>query len=358
MTVSVVVAPTAFKGTLSPTAAADSMARGVAGAWPRADIVRRPLSDGGTGLLDACRSLEDGHLEELAVTGPLGGPTSARVLRAGETAIVESAEACGIHLVPPGRRDPLVSTTRGVGELLLATREYAGEIVLGLGGSATVDGGTGMARALGWRFSDAAGRLLPEGGGGLVDLHRIEPPAERWNTPVVALCDVENPLIGADGAARIYGPQKGAGPADVERLEAGLARLAVLIEAELGLRLAGRAGAGAAGGLGAGACAFLGAELVSGAEWVIGRAGLGGLLSGVDLVITGEGRFDAQSAMGKVTGRVIEAARSAGVPVLLVCGRVDGPVPLGVHVAEGTGGILEADDLAYRVESACRGLAL
>ncbi len=354
----VLVAPTAFKGTFGPTAVAQALAEAVLSVWPGATVVQRPLSDGGNGLLEACAALEAGVLETYEVAGPLGVPTRARLLRLAGAAVIESAEACGLHLVPAERRDPLRASTAGVGQLLLAAaRGAAGEIVLGLGGSATVDGGTGMARALGWRFFGAAGRPLEEGGGALRELRRIDRAGRALDARVVALCDVDNPLLGPRGAARVYGPQKGASPADVEALERGLGRLAELLESQFALQVAELPGAGAAGGLGAGALAFLGAELVSGAEWMIERAGLREILLRADLVITGEGSFDAQSAMGKVTGRVIEAAHAAGVPVLLVCARVAGPLPAGVEAVDGGGRPLAEDDLVQLARDACRALA-
>ncbi|MEE9134208.1 MAG: glycerate kinase [Gemmatimonadota bacterium] len=357
-TTSVIVAPTAFKGTLGPSAVAGAMAAGVAAVWPAAEVVQRPLSDGGNGLLEAWVAMHGGVLETVEVMGPMGSPTRASFLRAGSTAVVESAEACGLHLIPAGRRDPLRATTRGVGELLrAAVRGGASEIILGLGGSGTVDGGAGMARALGWRLLDAAGRELEPGGGALVHLRSVQPPRDGLESRVVALCDVENPLVGPRGAARIFGPQKGARPDEVALLEEGLCRLAVVQEADLGLALADLPGAGAAGGLGAGARAFLGAELVQGAPWMIERAGIRELMERADLIITGEGRFDAQSAMGKVTGRIVDAARSAGVRVLLVCGRVDGPIPPGVEAVDAGGRALDEQDLARLTEGACRGLA-
>jgi glycerate kinase len=349
------VAPTAFKGTLGPGAVSGAMAAGVAAAWPSAEVVERPLSDGGNGLIEACAGLLGGTLSEHEVSGPLGGPVRARTLRAGGLAVIESAEACGLHLVPPERRAPLRATTRGVGELLaIAIGGGASEVVLGLGGSGTVDGGTGMARALGWRFEDGAGAPLAEGGGSLTGLERVQAPPHPVEVGVKALCDVENPLLGRLGAARVYGPQKGAGPREVELLEAGLARLAAVLETELELAVAELPGAGAAGGLGAGARAFLGAELVSGAEWMIETSGLCDLLAGADLVVTGEGRYDAQSGMGKLTGRVMAAARRAGVPVLLVCGRVDGPLPDGVRAVDSGGRSLDESGITRLTRDACR----
>lgn len=354
----VLVAPTAFKGTLGPAAVAAAMVEGVRRVWPGAHVVERPLSDGGNGLLEACQRLEGGRSHEVRVTGPLGDLVDSALLWRGDEVVIESAQACGLHLVPEGRRNPLVATSRGVGELIAAALEAgAVRVLVGLGGSATVDGGAGMARALGWRFVDAEGRALPEGGGALERLATIEPPAEPLKVKVMALCDVENPLTGPRGAARVYGPQKGAGMAEVERLESGLARLAKVIEARLGIRVAGLPGAGAAGGMGAGVRAFLDGELTPGAAWMMERARLYEELEHADLVVTGEGGFDAQSEMGKLTGRVIEAARAVRVPVLLVCGRVEGRPPEGVRALDGGSRRLDERDLADLVEAGCRGLA-
>lgn len=365
----VIVAPTAFKGTLGTTQVAEAMTEGVRRVWPAADTRRRPLSDGGNGLLEACHALSGGELQRVEVQGPLGAPVQARTLRQGTRAIIETAEACGLHLVRESRRDPTRTTTFGVGELVrdaVEARAGAGagarSLWIGLGGSATVDGGTGMARALGWRFLDEAGRPLPPGGGELVRLAMLERPAVGL-PEVVALCDVENPLLGPPGAARVYGPQKGATPEQVEILEAGLARLAAVVERQLGLTVADQPGAGAAGGLGAGCRAFLGATLRSGAEWMIERAGIEELLKSADLIVTGEGHFDAQSRMGKVTGRVLAAAAGAGVPVLLICGRVEGELAGAGEVeareAADLGdrrGQLGAEEVAELTAAGCRAL--
>jgi len=354
----VIVAPTAFKGTMGPTAVARAMAAGVAAAWPAAQVIRCPLSDGGNGLLEVWADQHGGVLESLEVSGPLSEKTPARYLRS-DAVVVESAEACGLHLIRSDRRDPLRATTRGVGELLRVAAEHnAPSVVLGLGGSGTVDGGTGMARALGWRFLDRAGRDLDDGGASLVDLVSVHAPSVNpLAGRVVALADVANPLAGRSGAARVYGPQKGAGPEAVELLDEGLGRLADILEADLGLSVADLPGAGAAGGLGAGAVAFLGAELVAGAEWMIDRAGLRELVSRADVLITGEGRFDSQSGMGKLTGKVLDVARTARLPVLLVCGKVDGRLPAGVVAVDEGGRTLDEADVARLTEAACRSLA-
>jgi glycerate kinase len=213
-----------------------------------------------------------------------------------------------------------------------------------------------MARALGWSFRDAAGRALPEGGGSLARLVRIERPDRVWTLPVLVLCDVQNPLTGPRGAARVYGPQKGATAEQVEVLDAGLVRLAEVMWRDLGVDVADLPGAGAAGGLGAGARVFLGARLASGAEWMIRRTGVETTLAASDLVVTGEGRYDAQSGMGKVTGRLLELAEARGVPALLVCGAIEGSLPRAVHGIDGAGRILGPSDLTDLAASGCRAL--
>ncbi len=343
----ILVAPTAFKGTIAAPVAAQAMA---AGARDRDVVVVLPLSDGGHGLLDALAAARGGHVEPVPVTGPLGEVVEARVLVLEEMSVVESADANGLHLVPPDRRDPMVTTTYGVGELVrTASVEAADRVVVGIGGSATVDGGAGMAQALGWRLLDQEGRAIPRGGRGLLRLHRVEPAdAPVSLPPVTVLRDVHNPLLGPQGAASVYGPQKGASPEDVERLEEGLARLADCWQRDLGRDVRDRPGAGAAGGLGAGLAAFLEAELVDGAAWVLDAVGFDQALARADLVVTGEGAFDAQSGMGKITGAVLDRARAAGVPALLVAGTVEGPAPDGIRVVTGSG-TLDPPDLTRLV---------
>lgn len=352
------MAPAAFKGTMGPVTAALSMAAGARSALPEAEVAMRPLSDGGNGLLEACRHLAGGRISERSVTGPLGTVVRAELLHQDGVVIAESAQACGLHLMPEARRDPLTATTRGVGELLLSAGETgADRVVLGLGGSGTVDGGTGMARALGWRFLDSEGRDLPEGGGSLERLATIEPPPDRERLPITALCDVDNPLTGPRGAAHVYAPQKGAEPREVKQLESGLRRLGDLLEAVVGISVSDLAGAGAAGGLGAGVRGFLGGELVSGADWMIDRAGLDEGLGSFELLVTGEGSYDAQSEMGKVTGRVVAMARSAGLLVLLACGQIEGVLPDDVRGLDGGGQVLTGDDLADLVAAGCSELS-
>jgi len=356
----VLVCPTSFKESLSASDAAAALAAGILSACPGAEIRVLPLSDGGPGLLEAIQAAGDGNEERVRTRGPFGDPVVARTLWTGPAEVViEAAEACGLHLVPPAIRDPLRADTSGVGIMLSRCGEFgARTIVLGLGGSATVDGGTGMATALGWRFLDADGQLLPPGGGALERLDTIVPPnGAPMATPppappaaptldVVALADVYSPLLGPYGASRRFAAQKGAGPEEIELLEYGLTRLADIASRDLGRDVREIPGAGAAGGLGAGCLLFLGAELLPGAEWVLERVGFDSELSSADLLVTGEGAWDATSDLGKITTEVLMRAAAACVPAVLVCGRIDARVPNGVRVLSGKGDWLDAGSLS------------
>jgi glycerate 2-kinase len=352
----ILVCPTAFKGTLSAREAAAALAAGARVVAGDQEVREVPLSDGGNGLLDAMNAVVGGAFRTVAVTGPLGEAVEARYLVQGIDAVVETAEACGLHRVPPSRRDPMRATTVGVGELLLAAAGAGGaacgaplaaeRLVVGLGGSATVDAGSGMAAVLGWRLLDPAGVPIPPGGEGLETLAAIVPPERPPALPsVVVLADVTNPLLGPTGAAPVFAPQKGASPEQVERLEAALARWAERVERDLGRRVAELPGAGAAGGLGAAFAAYLDAAPRPGAAWILDRADFDGLLAAAAAVVTGEGSWDEQSSMGKVTGEVVTRARSAGVPVLLVAGSVRGEAIRGVEMASRDGALLDAADL-------------
>src|SRR5881409_4306474 len=284
-----------------------------------------PLADGGEGTVRALVTATNGGTRRSRVHDPLGREIDAEwgVLGDGVTAVVEMAAASGLPLLLPEERDPRVTSTRGTGELVLAAAQSgAHRIVIGIGGSATNDGGAGMARALGYRFFDREGREIPEGGASLARLHRIDGQTDpRLVRPAIDVaCDVRNPLLGPEGASAVYGPQKGATPEIVRELDAALARYADVVEAFVGRNIRSVPGAGAAGGLGAGLIAFLDARLVSGAELVLGAVGFAERLRGADLVITGEGRIDRQSGYGKLTGAVTAVARSAGIPVLAVAG--------------------------------------
>ena len=350
----VLVAPAAFKGTLGPRQVAEALAAGVRRAAPTATVLQCPVADGGNGLLDVV--LPTGSLRErLEVTGPIGDKVSAELgWIDGETAIIESASACGLALVEPEDRDPMRTTTRGVGELIwTAADRRARTIVVGLGGTATVDGGTGAARGLGWTFENAAGEPLPEGGGSLTDLASFGP---GWGlaSRVVALADVATPLVGPDGAAPVFGPQKGARAEEIPQLAAGLANLANLWAQSGHPELASRPMGGAAGGLGAGLAYFAKAELVAGADWVLERAGFDAALAKADLVITAEGIFDRTSLVGKAPGEVVRRAQAAKKRVAVVAGRAEGLI--GVHTVAGDadGRMLDLRALTQMAEQVAR----
>jgi glycerate 2-kinase len=331
----VVVAPNAFKGSLSAPQAAAAIARGVREVFPDAEIVEIPVADGGDGTVEALVSAHRGKFKSVEVEGPLGdlGVATYGLIESGLTGVVELASASGLTLIPEDRRDPRTASTYGFGQLLEAVRrEGAGAIVAGIGGSATNDGGAGMAQALGYRLLDGAGRELPRGGAALLRLERIDrsglDPAWR-SVKVMVASDVANPLTGPEGASYVYGPQKGADPDAVRLLDSALGRLAEVIERDLGKRVADIPGAGAAGGTGAGLIAFLDARLVPGARLVLDASGFDRALDGARLVITGEGRVDSQTAYGKAPGEVARRALAAGVPTLLIAGsKAEGWEPL------------------------------
>ncbi len=327
----VVIAPDKFKGSLSAPEASDAMARGVVAAWPEATIDRFPMADGGEGTVEALVSATGGIDCEAMVTGPLGEPVAARfgLLGDGRTAVVEMAAASGLVLLPPARRDPFRTTTYGTGELLLAAIDAgARKVVLGIGGSATNDGGAGLAQALGYRLLDAESRELERGGGPLGRLARIDATGRDRRldgVEVAVACDVDNPLTGPRGASVVFGPQK-FDPArrpsreEIDQLDHHLAHLASIIERDLGKSVSEHPGAGAAGGLGAGLLAFAGGRLERGVELVIAAVGLRSRLEGAALCLTGEGSLDGQSASGKTAVGVSRLARELGIPVLALAG--------------------------------------
>ncbi|HSL71865.1 MAG TPA: glycerate kinase, partial [Longimicrobiales bacterium] len=287
------------------------------------------------------------------VSGPLGEPVQARLLRRGELCMIESADACGLHLVDPAQRNPLRASTYGVGELLrAAARTRATHITIGLGGSATIDAGLGLAAALGWKFKNANGLQVEPIPAAMPMIASIEAPATAWRIPVTALADVRSPLFGVTGAARVFGPQKGADARAIEQLDRGLEQVARVVERTLGVSLAGLEGGGAAGGLGAGIHVFLNAQLLRGAEWVLEQLHFDRLLNDARLVVTGEGSFDAQSSLGKITGEVIDRALARAVPVLLIAGSIKCAVATGVHALSGHGASLTEEDLTHFAEQA------
>ncbi len=292
---------------------------------PDARLDEVPLADGGEGTVHALVHATKGKIRTSRVHDPLLREIDAEwgILGDGTTAVVEMAAASGLPLLSEAERDPRITSTRGTGELILAAAASgAHRIVIGIGGSGTNDGGAGMARALGYRFLDRDGRELPEGGAALARLHHLEGQTDpRLIRPAIEVaCDVRNPLLGPEGASAIYGPQKGATPAMIAELDAALARYADVIEDFVGRNVRDVPGAGAAGGLGAGLLAFLDARLRSGAELVLDATRFASRVAGADLVVTGEGRADAQSAYGKLTQAVTHAARVAGVRVAMVVG--------------------------------------
>jgi glycerate 2-kinase len=322
----VVVAPDSYKGSVTAVGVAEAIERGVRAVFPDAEVVKVPIADGGEGTVDALVVATGGRIEATSVTGPLGEPVRARwgVLGDGETAVIEMAAASGLPLVPMERRDPRVTTTRGTGELVRAALdEGVHKLVVGIGGSATNDGGAGFARALGARFLDAEGRELAEGGAALARLDRIDLAGldpRLSAAELLVACDVDNPLVGPRGASAVYGPQKGATPAMVRELDAALARYAEVARAATGRDVANEPGAGAAGGLGAGLLLFTPARLRPGVSIVLETTGFDELVAGADLVITGEGRTDFQTAMGKAPVGVAAAAKRRGVPVACLSG--------------------------------------
>ncbi len=324
----VVVAPAPFKGSLPAAGAARAIAAGLRLASPAGVEIRAvPVADGGEGTLDALVAAARGRRRGATVADPLGRPVEAVLGELpGHVAVVELAQASGYERLRADERDPEATTTRGTGELIRAALDLgARRIVVGLGGSATTDGGLGLALALGVRALDADGAPL-EGRGcdmarvAALDLRGRDPRLD--DTVIQVACDVANPFHGPDGAARVYGPQKGADAGAVARLDAGLAHLAGVVRGATGIDLQALPGAGAAGGAAGGLAALLGAELTPGAPLVLDAVGLARRLEGADLCITGEGRLDATSLAGKAPAAVAAACAGAGVPCVALCGEV------------------------------------
>src|SRR5213080_886290 len=325
----IVIAPNAFKGSLSALQAAEAIRDGVLAAAADADLVLVPIADGGDGTVDALIAATDGERRTLRVRGPLTDHVDADygVIDNGKTAVIEMAKAAGLALVPSQRRDPRVTTTYGVGELLQhAYDNGARHFIVGIGGSATNDGGAGMAQALGYHLLDDEGHELSPGGLALKRLARIHVGGIHANwkqAEVDVACDVTNPLTGPNGASAVYGPQKGGTPEMVAELDAALKQFAEISRRDLGVDVEQLPGAGAAGGLGAGLVAFTGARLRPGAEMVMEALRLDDRLAGAGLVITGEGRLDSQTArFGKGPAAVARHARLAGIPVVAIGGSV------------------------------------
>lgn len=322
----IVIAPDSFKESLSAMEAALAIERGFKAVFPNAAYHIMPMADGGEGTVQSLVDATDGSIEERVVTGPLGNPVKAffGLMGDGKTAVIEMAAASGLHLVPAEQRDPLVATTRGTGELILSALDLGVEhIIIGIGGSATNDGGAGMVQALGGRLLDENGHDIRAGGGALsdivsLDLAELDPRVKRVKIEVA--CDVDNPLTGPRGASAIFGPQKGATPEMIQVLDQNLTHFADVVEALLGKSIRHIEGAGAAGGLGASLVAFLNAELKRGIQIVLDAVNFDDAVKDADLVITGEGRIDSQTIYGKTPIGVAKAAKKYGVPVIGIAG--------------------------------------
>jgi glycerate kinase len=322
----IIIAPQSLKGSLTAAEAGQAIAEGVRTILPEADVEIVPVADGGEGTVQALVDATGGQIVQQMVTGPLGEPVLAffGLLGDGRTAAIEMAACAGLPLVPPAKRDPRITTTYGVGELILAALDRGcRHFIIGIGGSATNDGGAGMAQALGASLLTDKGTEIARGGAALATLSRISTAtldARLQECTFEVACDVSNPLCGPTGASAVYGPQKGATPEMVTQLDAALAHYAQVIERDLGLSVRDVPGAGAAGGLGAGSLAFLHATLRPGAQIVLEAVRLEERLANADLVITAEGQLDSQTAYGKSVGAVAALAKRYGLPVVALAG--------------------------------------
>ena len=324
----IVIAPDSFKGSLTALQVSDAVEEGFKRIFPDAQIEKVPMADGGEGTVQSLVDATGGQLLTESVTDPLGGKVKANygILGDGLTAVIEMAAASGLPLVPLDKRNPMLTTTYGTGELIKAALERGcRKFIIGIGGSATTDGGAGVAQALGVKLLDASGEDIAFGGIGLSNLAEIDMSTidERIaETETVVACDVDNPLTGPRGAAHVYSPQKGATSEQVELLDKYLGHFADIVKRDLGKDVKETPGAGAAGGLGAGLMAFLNAELRSGIDIVIEASKLRERMKGVDLVITGEGQLDEQTAYGKTPTGVSRVAEEMGIPVLAIAGGI------------------------------------
>jgi glycerate 2-kinase len=333
----VLVAPDKFRGTLTARQAAEAVATGWRRTRPDDGLDLAPMADGGEGTMATLVDALNGDVVRVAVSGPRGDSVEAAfgIAQAadGRIAIVEMASASGLELLAPSRRDPRLTTTRGTGELIAATLDHhPSRLIIGVGGSATNDGGAGMAQALGVRFHDEEGRDVAAGGAALAGLARVDISAldrRVQSVTCVAATDVDNPLTGPVGASAVYAPQKGASADDVVMLDRALGHLAAVVARDLGVDLRDEPGAGAAGGLGFGLMAFLGAHVRPGVDVVADALGLHTRVAAADLAITGEGKLDGGSLRGKVPAGILRLGRELSVPVVIVCGDVEPGLPLG-----------------------------
>mgnify|MGYP003372544731 CR=1 FL=1 len=354
----IVVAPDSYKGSASALVVAQAMERGIRRVFPTAEVCKMPIADGGEGTVEALVTATGGQFQQTQVTGPLGQPVAASwgILGDGQTAIIEMAAASGLPLLTPEQRDPRLTTTFGTGELIRAALDAGSrKIILGIGGSATNDGGVGMAQALGIRFTGDDGAELPHGGAALARLRRIHleglDPRLR-ETEITVACDVDNPLCGPRGASAVFGPQKGATPEMVAELDAALAHFAAVATAATGRQAAEQPGAGAAGGLGAAMLFFTPAQLRPGVEIVLDAVHFAEVVKKASFVITGEGRTDFQTAFGKAPVGVAKVAKQFKVPVFCLSGALgDGTDTLLSH---GIDALLGICDQPMTLEQAMR----
>lgn len=329
----IIIAPDSFKGSLTALEVCQAASKGIATIGLPVECHSVPMADGGEGTVQSLVDATGGVLRHATVTGPLGQPVVATygVLGGEQAAVIEMAAASGLALVAVEQRDPLRATTYGTGELIRAALDDGcRKLIIGIGGSATNDGGLGVAAALGARLLDRAGDPVPPTGAGLAALAKIDVTAmdrRLREIEVRVACDVDNPLVGPMGAAHVYGPQKGATPRAVAALDAGLRNFAAVVERDLGVTVAEMPGAGAAGGLGAGLVAFCGARLERGVQIIAEAVRLRERMAGCDLCLTGEGRIDSQTAFGKTPKGVATVARELGVPVVAFGGAVDPAAP-------------------------------
>lgn len=357
----IVIAPDSYKESLSALEVAQAVQAGFSQVFPDATYVLVPVADGGEGTVDAMVAATAGRREGVAVSGPLGMPVEAfyGLTGDGATAVIEMAAASGLMLVPAAQRNPLVTTSRGTGELIRAALDAgARRFILGIGGSATNDGGAGMVQALGACLLDARGQDIGPGGGALAGLERIDVSTldpRLAECRIEVACDVDNPLTGARGASAVFGPQKGATPAMVQTLDASLTRFARIIERDLGVAVDQVPGAGAAGGMGAAMLAFFGATLKPGIEIVTAAVELDAHVRDADLVITGEGRIDFQTVHGKTPIGVARVAKRHGKPVIGIAGSLGAKV--GVVHEHGIDAVFSVLNTPCTLEEALRDAA-
>jgi len=356
----IVIAPDSFKENLTSLEVASEIETGLKRVWPNATYVKVPMADGGEGTVQSLVDATGGQIVKVEVSGPMGAKVLASygLLGDGRTAVIEMAEASGLPLVPKEQRNPLLASTFGTGELIAdAIKRGVGEIILGIGGSATNDAGAGLAQALGVRFISFGGAPIHDliAGGDLDDVHAVDMSAVNPGLAKIHIsvaCDVTNPLCGEKGASRVYGPQKGATPEMVEKLDKNLAHFAQVIRRSIGIDVADRPGAGAGGGIGGGLMAFTNATLKRGVELVVAATRLDEHMQGAALAVTGEGRVDFQTAFGKTPSGVAAAARKHGVPVVAIGGGLSDDAS-GVF-AHGIDGLETATPNAMPLEVAIR----